>query len=316
MSNTESHSDITELRQRKTTVNDFGGLHRYAQDNVRVKQLPQEQRRAVFIGNSITDSWINNHPDFFSQNGYIDRGISGQTSYQFVVRFHADVVELKPQVVIINTATNDVAENTCPYNEDRTFANIELMVEQALANDIKVILTTTLPAVRFGWNPDIKDAPAKIERLNARIRDYAARKRLTFVDYYSHMVTGEEKALNPAYTYDGVHPTSDGYAVMESLIKPAIDKMLGLCDSQNNVITSPDGRISVATISYGRYQVLLRVMDNAVAHRFVIAEKGGVEVMDERFQIRPAEGFTAHYQTCGSFNTSYEESYLLRIDTK
>lgn len=226
--------------------NDFGNLRRYAQDNVRVKQLPQEQRRVVFLGNSITDAWINAHPDFFSQNGYIDRGISGQSSYQFVVRFRADVIELKPQVVVINTATNDIAENTCPYNEDRTFANIESMVEQALANDIKVILTTTLPAVRFSWNPGIKEAPAKIERLNARIRDYAARKRLTFVDYYSRMVTGEDKAMNPSYTYDGVHPTPEGYTVMESLIKPAIDKLLGLDrkDTQAD-ITSPDGSISV-----------------------------------------------------------------------
>ncbi len=208
--------------------NDFGNLRRYASDNARVRELPQEQRRAVFIGNSITEGWRNQRPDFFQKNGYIGRGISGQTSYQFVVRFRADVIELKPQVVVINVATNDVAENTCPYNEDRTFANIESMVEQALASDIKVILTTTLPAARFGWNPDIKDAPAKIESLNARIRDYAARKRLTFVDYYSHMVTGEEKALNPAYTKDGVHPTADGYTVMELLIKPAIDRVLGL----------------------------------------------------------------------------------------
>lgn len=206
--------------------NDFGNLRRYAEDNARVRQLPQEQRRVVFIGNSIIDSWINVRPDFFSQNGFIDRGISGQTSYQFLVRYRADVIELKPQIVVINTATNDIAENTCPYNEDRTFANIESMVELALANDIKVILTTTLPAARFGWNPAIKDAPAKIESLNARIRDYAARKRLTFVDYYSHMVTSEDRALNPAYTNDGVHPTAAGYAVMESLIMAAIDKLL------------------------------------------------------------------------------------------
>ncbi|MCR4808921.1 MAG: glycoside hydrolase family 97 protein [Prevotella sp.] len=64
-----------------------------------------------------------------------------------------------------------------------------------------------------------------------------------------------------------------------------------------------------ATLNFGSYQMLLRVMNNGVAHRFVLNEKGDVEVMDEKFNLRPAEGFTAHYQTCGSFNTSYEEAY-------
>ena len=207
---------------------DWGNLQRYAQENAEVRQWPQEQRRVVFMGNSITENWARMRPDFFRQNGYVGRGISGQTSYQFVVRFRQDVVELKPQLVVINAATNDVAENTGPYDEDRTFANIETMVDVAQANNIKVILTTTLPAARFGWNPRITDGADKISKLNARIRDYAAKKHIPFVDYYSKMVTGEDKALNPDYTNDGVHPTEAGYAVMEPLIKAAIDKALGL----------------------------------------------------------------------------------------
>ena len=205
---------------------DWGNLRRYAGQNEEVKQWPQEQRRVVFMGNSITEEWARMRPQFFRQNGYVGRGISGQTSYQFVVRYRQDVIDLKPELVVINTATNDVAENTGPYDEDRTFSNIETMVDLAKANKIKVILTTTLPAARFKWNPRITDAPAKIEKLNARIRDYAAKQRIPFVDYYSKMVSG--KALNPAYTKDGVHPTEAGYAVMEPLIKAAIDKALGL----------------------------------------------------------------------------------------
>lgn len=205
---------------------DWGGLGRYEQQNQEVKQWPQERRRVVFMGNSITENWARMRPDFFRQNGYVGRGISGQTSYQFVVRYRQDVIDLKPELVVINTATNDVAENTGPYVEDRTFANIETMVDLARANHIKVILTTTLPAAKFKWNPRITDAPAKIEKLNTRIRDYAAKNSIAFVDYYSKMVAGTDKALNPAYSNDGVHPTEAGYAVMEPLIKAAIDKEL------------------------------------------------------------------------------------------
>ena len=207
---------------------DWGNLRRYAQENQEVKQWPQEQRRVVFMGNSITQNWASMRPDFFKRNGYVGRGISGQTSYQFVVRFRQDVIELKPELVVINTGTNDVAENTGPFDEDRTFANIESMVELARANRIKVILTSILPAAKFGWRPSITDAAPKIAKLNARIRDYAAKKNIPFVDYYSKMVKGENKALNPAYSKDGVHPTEAGYAVMEPMIKAAIDKALGL----------------------------------------------------------------------------------------
>ena len=208
------------------SADDWGNQRRYAGENQEVKQWPKEQRRVVFMGNSITENWARMRPDFFKENGYVGRGISGQTSYQFIVRFRQDVVNLQPDVVVINTATNDVAENTCPYDEDRTFDNILTMVDLARANRIRVILTTTLPAAKFGWNPRITDGPAKIEKLNARIRDYAEKNRIPFVDYYSKMVSGEERALNPAYSNDGVHPTEAGYAVMEPLIKAAINEEL------------------------------------------------------------------------------------------
>ena len=205
---------------------DWGNLQRYAKQNAEVKQWPQEQRRVVFLGNSITELWAHFRPNFFSDNGYVGRGISGQTSYQFIVRFRQDVIDLQPQVVVINVATNDVAENTGPYDEDRTFGNIMTMVELAQCHDIKVILTSVLPAAKFGWRPQITDAPAKIERLNARIRDYAEQNGIPFVNYYEKMVYGPDKALNPAYTKDGVHPTEAGYAVMEPMIKAAIETII------------------------------------------------------------------------------------------
>lgn len=204
---------------------DFGGLNRYAQENKNIT-ISGKPVKVVFMGNSITEGWVNCHPAFFTDNGYVGRGISGQTSYQFLLRFREDVIKLSPSLVVINAGTNDVAENTGAYNEEYTFGNILSMVELAKAHKIKVILTSTLPAASFGWNPSIKDAKVKIASLNARIKAYAHEHKIPYVDYYEKMVYGDNGALNPKYTKDGVHPTAEGYDVMEALIKEAIDKVL------------------------------------------------------------------------------------------
>lgn len=205
---------------------DFANLGRYAKENAALPPIAKREKRVVFMGNSITEGWVRTHPDFFKTNGYIGRGISGQTSYQFLVRFREDVINLSPELVVINAGTNDVAENTQTYNEDYTFGNIVSMVELAKANKIKVILTSVLPAAAFKWRPAIKDAPQKIKSLNQRIEAYAKAKKIPFVNYYQSLVVAENDALNPQYTKDGVHPTGEGYDIMEPLIKKAIEKAL------------------------------------------------------------------------------------------
>lgn len=179
------------------------------------------------MGNSITDFWPGNHPSFFADNHFIGRGISGQSTYQFLSRFRDDVINLRPELVVLNAATNDCAENTHPYDPDRTMGNIISMCELASAAGIKVILTSTLPAAAFYWNPSITDAAGRISDLNRRIRVYAENNSIPYVDYYTAMVHGADRALNPDYTADGVHPNAQGYAVMEALILPAIQKALG-----------------------------------------------------------------------------------------
>ena len=125
--------------------NDFGNLARYSKQNAALPKATKQDKRDIFMGNSITEGWVRTHPDFFKSIGYIGRGISGQTSYQFLLRFREDVINLSPALVVINAGTNDVAENTQTYNEDYTFGNIVSMTELAKANKIKVILTSVLP---------------------------------------------------------------------------------------------------------------------------------------------------------------------------
>ena len=204
----------------------FANFKRYDQANKELPAPTKKEKRVVFMGNSITEGWVKIHPEFFKENGYIGRGISGQTSYQFLLRFRNDVINLKPKLVIINAGTNDVAENSGPFDIENTFGNIASMAEMAKANKIKVILTSVLPAAGFRWNKKITDAPDRIEALNAKIEAYAKANKIPYVDYYQPMVSGAERALNPDYSKDGVHPTLDGYLVMEALIKPIIDKAL------------------------------------------------------------------------------------------
>lgn len=206
---------------------EFANYKRFAKANSELPKITKKSKRVVFMGNSITEGWPSHRPEFFKENPeYVGRGISGQTSYQFLLRFREDVVKLNPKVVVINAGTNDVAENTGPYNEEFTFGNIVSMVNIAKANKIKVILTSVLPAKGFGWRRDIKDAPEKIMALNARIKEYAKANKIPYVDYYSALVDTDGRSLPAKYSRDGVHPLPDGYKVMEALIQPVIKKLL------------------------------------------------------------------------------------------
>jgi len=217
---------------------DWTNFGRYEKDNIAVRQLPQEQRKVVFMGNSITDNWFSRHEQFFKENGYIGRGIGGQTTYQMVLRFYEDVVSLHPKAVVINGGTNDIAINNHPYVEDRTFQNICTMAQMAKQNKIKVILTSITPCKSYGWRPEIKDAIQKIRSLNARIKEYAKKNKFQYVDYYAAMVEFDANgqptgAMRPGIsdkrsdgTDEGCHPNLDGYAIMEPLVKAAIKKVV------------------------------------------------------------------------------------------
>ena len=193
---------------------DWANKARYSQSNRELAQLV-DTARIVLMGNSITEFWEETHPEFFTGNHLVCRGIGGQVSSQMLVRFRQDVINLNPRAVVINCGTNDIAENNGPYDEDITMDNIKSMVELAQAHGIVVVLSSVLPTDHFIWNPGVKDVVAKVDHLNHRIIGYCGSKQIPYIDYFSSM-TGRGGALNPAYTEDGVHPNAAGYRVMEA----------------------------------------------------------------------------------------------------
>ncbi|MFV0328531.1 MAG: SGNH/GDSL hydrolase family protein [Dysgonomonas sp.] len=205
--------------------NNMIGLDRYVEANAALPAPVEGEKRVVFICNSITEGWVNIHPDFFTSNNYIGRGIGGQTSPQLLSRFRQDVVNLKPVAVVINIGTNDVAENSGKYNADFTLDNIKSMAELADANGIKVILSSVTPAIEYGWRKEITDVVAKITALNANIEAYAKAKGFAYIDYFS-VLKDENGALLGSYGNDGVHPNEEGYLVMEKTAKDVIDKVV------------------------------------------------------------------------------------------
>ncbi len=197
---------------------DWANKMRYAQANADLLNQKAEQPMVVMMGNSITEFWEETHPRFFAEHRLVGRGISGQVSSQMLVRFRQDVINLHPRCVVINCGTNDIAENNGPYDEDITIDNIRSMVELALSHRINVVLSSVLPCDGFIWNPTVKDIQNKIASINRRIVMLAQEFSLPYIDYYTHLVNGKSRALNQAYTEDGVHPNGNGYDVMEPLL--------------------------------------------------------------------------------------------------
>ena len=215
----KNHKFFDELPRK-----DWAYIQRYDADNSKLVAAAPNDKRVVFMGNSITDSWIGFDPDFFSKNHFIDRGISGQTTGQMLVRFREDVINLHPAAVVILAGVNDIAENNGPSKLEDVFGNIESMVQLALAANIKVVLSSVLPAFDFPWKKGMQPIP-KIARLNGMIKEYAQKNGLVYLDYFSAMAD-ERNGLPVNLSKDGVHPNLAGYKIMEPLAEQAIRKAL------------------------------------------------------------------------------------------
>ena len=211
-----------DLRLVRSNI-DYGNFAIYDQLNKEVI-IDKNEGRIVFIGNSITEGWKNFMPEMFDNQTFINRGISGQTSTEMLVRFRTDVINLKPKVVVILAGTNDIAGNTLFRGLEIVAGNISSMAELASQNNIKVILCSVLPAADFPWrkgkNPDIK-----IPLLNQLIKDYAQKKGFYYLDYYNLMNDGNN-GLKKDYGNDGVHPNMNGYKLMQKMVLDAISNIL------------------------------------------------------------------------------------------
>lgn len=204
--------------------NDWANLNRYKEENEKLGPPKAGENRVVFMGNSITAGWINMRPEFFQKKGYVNRGIGGQTTPQMLIRFTQDVIDLEPKVVVILAGINDIAQNTGPTTHEAIMNNISGMALLAKAHGIKVILSSVLPAFDFPWRPGLEPAEKVIE-LNRMIKAFAQENDFFYLDYFSAL-KDSRNGMKKNYASDEVHPTKEGYQVMEPMVEKAIDAVL------------------------------------------------------------------------------------------
>jgi lysophospholipase L1-like esterase len=213
-------SGPTPAASRKPWELEWAYLSKYRDADLALGSPAVGERRVVLMGDSITEGWDKLDHAFFVRTGYVDRGISGQTTSQMLVRFRQDVIMLKPSVVLILGGTNDIAQNGGQTTLEAVEDNLQSMAELAKANGIRVVLSSVLPAFDFPWRTGLHPAE-KVAALNGWIADYCARNKLVYIDYYSPMVDGR-KGLKAPLTSDGVHPTAEGYAIMDPLAEQGV----------------------------------------------------------------------------------------------
>jgi len=204
---------------------DWANLNRFRESNEKLGTARTCDTRVVFMGNSITQGWIEKVPEFFApEKQYINRGISGQTTPQMLLRFRQDVLNLWPKVVVILAGTNDIAGNTGPSTLEMIEDNIHSMTELAQAHGIQVVLCSVLPAFDYGWRPGLEPAQ-KIIELNKRIKQYANSQGAVYCDFHTAM-TDERGGLPKELSEDGVHPNVAGYDIMQPMVENAIARAL------------------------------------------------------------------------------------------
>lgn len=204
-------------------TDDFGQLTRYRDADAAMKAPAQNENRVVFFGDSITDMW--KLDQYFPGKPYINRGISGQTTPQMLIRFRQDVVDLKPKAVVILAGTNDIAGNTGPMRLEDIETNLASMAELARAHEIRVIFASVLPVNNY--TPESLElfaerSPDKIVKLNLWLKDYCAANNLIYLDYFEAMVD-EKGLLKREFAEDGLHPNAAGYKAMAPLAEQAIE---------------------------------------------------------------------------------------------
>ena len=212
-----------QIQHLQSQLADWAQLDRYRADNASLPPVAPGEQRVIFYGDSITDAW-GHGADFFPGKPYVNRGISGQTTPQMLVRFQQDVVHLKPAVVVILAGTNDIAGNTGPETPDMIEDNFVSMADIARQNGIKLVIASILPAIAYPWKPGVEPAP-QIRALNQWLKDFCSKDGDVYLDYYTAL-TDADGGMGPGLSKDGVHPAAKGYAIMAPLAEKAIAQAL------------------------------------------------------------------------------------------
>jgi lysophospholipase L1-like esterase len=226
----EANPEKQRADRLQARLNDFAQFARYREANTKLAPPVKDEQRVVFMGDSITDGW--KLAEYFPNQPFVNRGISGQTTSQMLLRFRADVIDLKPKVVVILAGTNDIAGNTGPMTLEMIEGNIMSMVELAHANGINVVLSSVLPVSDYNTNKagekivrTVQRQPAQILALNQWMKNLAATRKLVYLDYFSATVD-EKGFLKAELANDGLHPNEKGYAMMKPLAEAAIKTAL------------------------------------------------------------------------------------------
>jgi lysophospholipase L1-like esterase len=216
----------TELARDQKILADWANLARYREENAKLPPPAAGDARVVFMGDSITDAWGRKYGKFFAGKPYVNRGISGQTTPQMLIRFRPDVIALSPKAVVFLAGTNDIAGNTGPETLEEIEGNLQSMAELAKANGIRVVLSSVMPVCDYIRPQTERRPPEKIKALNAWIRNYADQNGFVYLDYYPAL-SDQQGMFRKELTYDGLHPNDAGYEVMEPLADKAIGLALG-----------------------------------------------------------------------------------------
>lgn len=218
--------EVSKKAAEERFHNDWANLTRFHDENIKIGLPAPGEKRVVFMGNSITEGWSRTDSAFFSEKPYVNRGISGQTTPQMLIRFRPDAINLKPAVIVILAGINDIAGNTGPSTLEMIEDNLASMIDLAKINGIPVVLSSVLPAFDFPWRPGMQPAE-KVVKLNVWIKNYAKSKGCIYLDYFTPMAD-KRNGLREELTFDGVHPNLTGYKVMEPLVESAIKKALDM----------------------------------------------------------------------------------------
>lgn len=206
-------------------LQDWPALGRYRAANATLAPPAAGENRVVFMGDSITDGWGKRYGKFFPGKPYVNRGISGQTTPQMLIRFYPDVIALHPKAVVILAGTNDIAGNTGPSTLAMIEDNLMAMSDLAKANNIRVVLSAVMPVCDY-IRPQTERRPMeKIIELNTWIKAYAARNGFVYLDYFTPMLD-DKGLLQKDLTFDGLHPNDAGYELISPFAEKAIAQAL------------------------------------------------------------------------------------------